>query len=401
MSILRNLVSAGPERRDATLSEALLALRERRYGAHGYSSPLTINPDSALRHSAVWSSANLIADLISTLPIDEYRRTADRPVRQVDPSPILTDPNRLLSADSVWRQAIISVLLRGNATGLIVERDDLFYPIRTEIVHPDEVTYRRQGKLGDLEVRFNSTTLGPDEYWRLVGYTFPGSPVGLSSISYVAETIGLGKAAQAFGADWFSDGGHPSALLTNDKTVDEPGAKRVKEKFLDVVQGSRNPVVMGDGWKYHAIQIAPEESQFLDTIKANRAVIATIFGLRPEDIGESSGDSQTYANVEQRSISRLVYPVGQWVIRLERALSTLLRPGRFAKFNVDALLRVDLLNRYRAHDSAIRAGWKNRNEVRNQEDMAPIAVEDDGDSFLWPPYRAFPISSDDEGEPNA
>jgi phage portal protein BeeE len=70
------------------------------------------------------------------------------------------------------------------------------------------------------------------------------------------------------------------------------------------------------------------------------------------------------------------------------------------KANVDALIRVDTRTRYATHDSAIRAGWKNRNEVRELEDMPPIA--EDGDEYLWPPYRAFPIASDsDEGASRA
>jgi len=394
MSILRNLI--GPtEKREASLSEALLALRDQRTGGTGYESPLLISAESSLRHSAVWSSANLIADLISTLPLDEFKKTSSRPVKEEDPSPIIKNPNLLLDPDAIWRQSIISKLLRGNGWGLITERDDLLYPTKTEILHPDEVHVRRVGKLGNLQVRWNGMDLGPDDYWRTTGYTFPGSPIGLSPITYVSETIGLGRVAQRFASDWFADGAHPSALLTNDKKTDAKGAKRVKGALMKAVRGSREPVVMGDGWKYQAIQISPEESQFLDTIKANRAIIATIFGLRPEDIGESSGDSQTYANVEQRQISRLVYPIGQWVIRLENAITGLLRPDRFAKFNVDALLRVDLANRYRAHDSAIRAGWKNRNEVRELEDLPPI-TEEDGDDYLWPPYRSFPLETDTE-----
>jgi phage portal protein BeeE len=60
--------------------------------------------------------------------------------------------------------------------------------------------------------------------------------------------------------------------------------------------------------------------------------------------------------------------------------------------NIDALVRVDLATRYRAHDSALRAGWKSRNEVRDLEDMSPI---DGGDEFLWPPYRTFPLEKDE------
>lgn len=398
MSVLRNLFSA--EKREANLSEALSLLRERRYG--GSFTPGTITAESAMRHSAVWSSVNLIADLISTLPVDEFRRTPGRPVREEEPSPILTDPDRELPPEALFRQALVSTLLRGNATGLILERDELLYPTKTTVLHPDEVSYRREGKLGRLQVRWNGQTLGPDEYWRLVGYTFPGSPVGMSPISYVAETIGLGRNAQLFGLDWFRNGAHPSAVLTNEnlQTHSEEGARQVKDQWKESVESGDVGVLAG-GWKYQTIQINPEESQFLDTIRANRAMIATIFGLRPEDVGEASGDSMTYANVEQREISRLVYPISQWVIRLERALTSMLRPGRFAKFNTDALIRVDLITRYRAHDMAIRAGWANRNERRELEDLPPIPDDEDGDEYLWPPYRAFKLDEDEEGASNA
>ena len=47
------------------------------------------------------------------------------------------------------------------------------------------------------------------------------------------------------------------------------------------------------------------------------------------------------------------------------------------KFNAAALVRTDLLTRYQAHESAVRAGWKLRSEVRDLEDLPPVAGIDD------------------------
>lgn len=58
-------------------------------------------------------------------------------------------------------------------------------------------------------------------------------------------------------------------------------------------------------------------------------------------------------------------------MRLEGALSALLSSTTTVKFNAAALVRTDLLTRYQAHESAIRAGWKLRSEVRELEDPAP------------------------------
>ena len=62
---------------------------------------------------------------------------------------------------------------------------------------------------------------------------------------------------------------------------------------------------------------------------------------------------------------------------METALSALLSTTTTVKFNAAALVRTDLLTRYQAHESAIRAGWKLRSEVRELEDLPPVAGIDD------------------------
>jgi phage portal protein BeeE len=64
-------------------------------------------------------------------------------------------------------------------------------------------------------------------------------------------------------------------------------------------------------------------------------------------------------------------------VRIETALSALLSSTTTVKFNAAALVRTDLLSRYQAHESAIRAGWKLRSEVRDLEDLPPVAGIDD------------------------
>jgi len=121
----------------------------------------------------------------------------------------------------------------------------------------------------------------------------------------------------------------------------------------------------------------PEEAQFLETTRANVATIARYFGVQPELIGGESGGSLTYANVEQRALDFLTFGLRPWLVRLEVALSALLASKTDVKFNAAALVRTDLLTRYQAHESAIRAGWKLRSEVRDLEDLPPIPGIDD------------------------
>lgn len=401
-----SLLSAafGRERRATSfpsLDEVTAALSERRMMGN-LGTPVTWN--TSLRNVAVWSSVNFISDLIATLPWHTYR---DRmisgkpvPIRDDTSARLVADPDPDVGPIAWRRQALLSALLRGNAMGLILARDRNMWPTRVRMTHPDDWSVSRVGKLDRPVWKYQNDEVNPDDIWRMTAYETPGSPVGMSPISHVAQSIGLGLSAHQFGSDFFADGAHPSAMLVTDQDLNDADgskARTVKERFLESIRG-REPAVLGGGWEYKPIQVAPEESQFLETIQANGAMVAMIFGLRPEDIGFKSGDSLTYANVEQRQIARLVYPVHGWVRRLEEALNRHLPRPQYVKANVDALVRVDTMTRYRAHDLAIRMGLNSVNERRELEDMPPA---DGGDERLWPPYRTVRDPEVDPGDTNA
>ena len=154
-------------------------------------------------------------------------------------------------------------------------------------------------------------------------------------------------------------------MLTTDQDIKQDRADQLKARWRESYrQGGREIAVLGNGARFQAVTVPPEESQFLETTRANVATIARYFGVQPELIGGESGGSLTYANVEQRALDFLTFGLRPWLVRLEVALSALLSSTTTVKFNAAALVRTDLLTRYQAHESAIRAGWKLRSEVR-------------------------------------
>jgi HK97 family phage portal protein len=384
MSILRAITTPRADRRSSELHEALSARRRQ----NTYSGTI-VTYDTALRHWAVAASVNFIADLIANLPVGTFRgEGADR--KRLPTADHVEKPDPDVSGIAWRRQVIVSALMRGNTWGLILDHHpETLRPSVVQILHPDEVTVARKGKLGRPITRWNGQELAPYEVWHLTAYESPGLPVGLSPITYLAQTIGLGLTAQEFGARWFGDGAHPSGMLVYDGPLTKEQAGVAKTRFLDALDGTREPVTIGDGWSYEQISVGANESQFLETLQANAAMIATMFGLRPEDIGVKSGDSMTYANVEMRNIGRLVYPINQWIVRLEDRLGELVPRGQYVKANVDSLLRVDLKSRYTAHALGLRSGFLSQNEVRALEDLAPI---DDGDEYVWPPNATKTVS---------
>lgn len=113
-------------------------------------------------------------------------------------------------------------------------------------------------------------------------------------------------------------------------------------------------------------------------------------------VGGDSGGSMTYANVEQNAINFVGFTLRPWLARLEAKLSALMPGKEFVRFNVDAMIRVDLTTRYQAHSVALRDGWRNRDEVRAIEDLSPLPPGQHGDTYMPVALLAAAESQPDE-----
>lgn len=334
--------------------------------------------ESSLQKVAVWAAVDLVSSIVSTLPYDVYEGTGGS-LREVDPPKVLVDPagDGYGLADWVY-QYMMSLLLRGNTNGNVADRDRIGHPTQIVLYHPDEVQGWRDLKSGLPQWRVGGETVEAEDMWHQRAYTVPGRLMGLSPVANHVLTIGQGLAAAKFGQQFFQEGGAPSGLLTNDAPLDAKQAATAKTRFLAALRGSREPLVLGQGWKYQAISVLPEESQFLETQKYTAAECARIYGPgMPEILGYESGGSMTYANVEQRSLDLLTYALDRWLVRTERMFTALLPAGQYVKINRKALARTDLLTRFRAHALALQNRWTTPNEVRELEDQRPVTWGDD------------------------
>ena len=329
-------------------------------------------PTTALQHSAVWACVDLIASAISTMPLYAYRRGDRDPLP--DLPPLLRQPSATMNLPEWLYAALQSLLLRGNCYGLIVDRAGAgLLPAQVELLAPDRVQVTAEQ--GQLVIRVDGQEVDPASIWHVKAYTSAGSVLGLSPIAHARQAVGLGLAAEKFGAQFFGDSGIPTGIISIPQQVTTEQASALKERWAATYGGPwshRNIAVLGGDAKFQAVTIPPEESQFLETTRANVATVARYFRVQPELIGGESGGSLTYANVEQRALDFLQFGLAPWLVRLETAISGLLSSTTTVKFNAGALVRTDLLTRYQAHESAIRAGWKTRNEVRDLEDLAPL-----------------------------
>ena len=338
--------------------------------------------DSSLRQQTVWACTDLISSVMSMMPPYAYRGGSQGfgAAKRVNEQPvILNQPSARWDIQDFVYSGQMSLLLRGNMYGIIADRDGQGRATQIELQHPDQVRVKQLND-GSVEYRLRNQLVDPADMWHKAAYLVPGKVTGLSPIQYGAQTIRLTENARSFASRFFEDGGHPTGLIVNDGTdlreISADDAATIKQRFMAAVRGSREPVVMGGGWKYQPISVSPEESQFLNTQKFSDTAICKMFGVPPEMVGSASeGSAITYANVENRMLDFLVRTMSRWIIRWERWLGAELPGPQYVKFDDRPLLKTDLLSRLRAYHLMMASHAFAPDEVRAAEDLPPLTPE--------------------------
>lgn len=314
------------------------------------------------------------SNLLGSLPVDVFRRTPSGKPEQIDPPAVLVQPSAGERIDEFLTMCEMSQCARGNAVGVIVDRDRMARAKQIELAHPDEWALRRDPATGQLvEVRIGGKEVPLADVWLAPAHRIPGVPWGLAPISYAQHHLGLGMSALEFGLEWFGDGIHPTAVLETDQTLDEEQARTIKRRATETLRGDRGILALGRGMTWRSIRVAANESQFLDTQKASAASVCRMLGVPPELLGYAeSGSSVTYANREGRALDFLAFHFGTTLRRWNAELSALLPRDQYVRLNPAALLQTDLLTRYRAHALGISAKFLHPDEARDIEDMPPL-----------------------------
>lgn len=327
----------------------------------------------ALRLIPVYAAVSYIADLFSIVPQSRYIDDAGKHTRAALPA-WLANPDPRIDTIS-WRyQFATSLKLRGNAYGLVM--GSAVNPLGVRWLHPDMVSVDESDPSGP---RYWVTgAREPLTLYRQGGqlihvaeFVQPNSVIGLSPIAQFRQVFETAGYAMSYGHDWFEKSGIPASLLTSKKQLKPGQAGEAKALFRAAVADG-GPVTLDSEWDYKTLTVAPNEAQFLETIKASATLIANMFRVSPEDVGGETGSSRTYGNRQddfERFKIRTLLPI---VTRYEVAIKELLPTREFIKLNLDAFTRPNLLERSRAYTENLRNGTLTLAEARQSEDRPPL-----------------------------
>jgi HK97 family phage portal protein len=345
---------------------------------------------TAMQQLAVYSCIKLLADIISTLPVDVFRGTDTARVNLKSPR-VIEDPDAGLNGVEYNHQIVTSLAARGNSFELITSRDKFEYPDQRMPVHPDAVQVTRNPNDGRADYKIHNVVVPRADVIHIRRFTIPGELEGLSPIKQAAQSIGLSLAAERYGARFFGESANPSSVLETAATVSDEEMQRVMKSWVASHGGHRFPAFLSGGLTHRTISITPEESQFLATREFARSEIAMFFGIPPHMIGDTSKATSWGTGIEQLGIGFVKYTLLPWLRCIEATYSRVLLPrGQYMRFNVGGLLRGDTVSRYNSYTQARNAGWMSVNEIRALEDMAPI---ENGDDYLQP-LNYGPLGSD-------
>jgi HK97 family phage portal protein len=382
--------------------QLLPALRAAQRSAAG----VRIDADSAMRSSTVWACVSLIADSIATQPVGAFYSNNGVPATQAPPM-WLHHPHFALSRIDVLTQALVSLLLHGNAyfstartpTGAVVE----LTPLNPAFVTP----FNRVGANGAIERAYRVPTTAGSTVWtnqqilHIPGLMRPADIVGISPVAYAKDVIGLDLAAREYGARLFAGDGLPGMAIEVPGTLPPGGAEVMKEAYHDAHSGPENAhrlSILTEGAKFSKITMNPEESQFLETRKFQVADIARLYRVPAHLAGDVEKTTTWGTGLAELNAAFTEYCLSSWVERIEIALTALLQSEPplnpravdsrgwrtdYIKFNMDAFQRGAYNERMVGYSQALGNGILTINEVRAFERMGPVPGTD-GDVFRVP-----------------
>lgn len=313
----------------------------------------------------VFAACRLISDSIATLPMQAFRKVGD--ARTPIPLPAVFDKDTRIE----WvQQALMSLLLHGNAYGLVVTRAGDGTPLTVVWLNPERVHVDEAGPLPIF--RWNGHELDRASVVHIPAYSVPGTIVGISPIRACAMLGDTGHATQRMMRDWFRGRAVPGMIAKNTQKTLKPAQAEAVSDRLRAKMRNGEPFTHGSDWDITLLKMPADDAGFVAAAKMNATQVATIYGIPPDMIGGETGSSLTYSTVELNTINFATFTLRPWLAKLEQEFSGWMLRPRFVKFNVDAMIRVDTKTRYEVHKISREIGLSNVDELRAIEDKTPL-----------------------------
>lgn len=381
----------------------------RAFGYAPTNTGVDVSESNAMKLTAVYACVRILSEEIASLPLIVYKRrkgagrdrAKDHPAYHVlhdSPNPEMTS--------IIYRETGQShCCLWGNSYSFINRfRTGEFelYPLLPDRTYPkrDPETKRL------FYVTINDgkeIPLKKEDVLHVPALGFDGL-VGYSPIRMASEAIGLGFAAEEFGARFFGQGTNMGGVIQHPATMSKDTYERLKESLVEAQAGlgkSHNNLILEGNATYTKIGIPPNDAQFIETRIHQVAEIARTYRIPLHMLGVDT-KAATYASVEQFALLFVKHVLRPWLVRWEQAMNMRLftpeeREDYYIEHLVDGVLRGDYKTRQEGLKIQREAGIINADEWREMENMNP--QEGETGKIYWMPSQMQRADAPIETEP--
>ena len=347
-----------------------------------------VTPKTLMGCPAFWRGVNLIANGVC-LPLDVFKRTTNngREVDDIHPAQglVCLDASPVVDACVLRETMQAHALIYGNGMAWI-ERGRRGEPIALWVLNPEQMIIRYMD--GEL---WYATSIGGEQrkfpgrnILHIKGLTHNGVE-GYSALDIFVEAMGLGMAAQQFGSRFFGQGANMGGLLMVPGHFSEDKIRNTLNAWQKMSEGMENAhkvALLQDGTKFIPTQVAPDDSQLIETRAHEIREVASILGIPPHLLGDTTRTSHN--SLESESESLLMHSWGPWLRRWEREcgrklLSEKERQKRthFIEFNREAVVQMLFKDKVEAIYRQVEMGFFTINEGRQKLNEPSIGPEGD------------------------
>lgn len=335
---------------------------------------------------AVFACINRIATDIAKLRIMLMEQTPDGTWREflgISPFwPVLRKPNGYQNRIQYLIAWLASKLIHGN-TYVLKVRDARRVVVALHVLDPRRVTplitatgdVYYQLSNDDLAQVDASTTVPASEIIHDRGLTLFHPLIGVSPLYACAFAATQGRRIQGDSAKFFENMSRPSGMLTAPGTIAQETADRIKRQWEDNFSGKNlgRLAVLGDGLKYEAMTIPPEQAQLVEQLGWTVEDVARAFGVPLYKI--NAGAVPTSNNVEALDQQYYAGTLQIYIESIELCLDEgLALNGQYrTQLDLDGLLRMDTATLVDSLSKAVGGAIMTPNEARAKLNQPPIA----------------------------
>ena len=290
---------------------------------------------TSLKLSAFYCGVNQISNAVAMLPIDivEYDNDEKRPVKHSLWKVLNLSPDEKYNHFNVFKMAIESVIIKGNAY-FYIERDEkldvkALHYINADFVQPmlqadGSVKYLVQGLPKAVDA------INMIHLWQHIDENFNG----ISLLKYAYNTLKGAYDAEVSAAKFYRGGAGLNGILKANSTLTNDQKRQIRESWQQAFSVDGNGIaVLPAGLDYQSVQVSPEDASLIDNRNFNIVEIARFLNISPIKLFQL--DEVSYSSMESTQLYFLSDTIAPYTTMIEEEFNRkLVKPSEVGRIGV-------------------------------------------------------------------